>query len=435
MLFNDFKDKIFQTAEQEGFDSCELYFITSEDFNVQMYKEEIDKYSVNDTMGVSFRGIYNGQMGYAYAEVIDEETVDILIQNAKDNASVIEKEASEEIYAGAKNYPQINSHNEEISKIEAVEKINLARKLEKAIYSADERVENTQSCTISTNESYKRIVNSKGMDVSFKSNMLYSVVGVVAKDEKNVNNAFEMQIVKDLNELDVEKLAEEAVKEALSHFNGEPVESGKYKIMFTNKASASLLQTFSSVFSGESAVKGLTLLKDKVGKVIASEKVTINDNPLLEGGISNRPFDDEGYVTINKKIIEDGKLNTLLHNSSTAKKFNVESTGNGTRTSYSSPLSVSASNMYFEKGTKSYDEMLKTLGEGLLITDMQGMHSGASPVTGEFSLGAKGFLIKDGKVVKPVEQITISGNYFELLNDIEEVGNDLRLSSFSGQVQ
>ncbi|WBW97522.1 TldD/PmbA family protein [Oceanirhabdus sp. W0125-5] len=428
MLFNDFKDRLFEIAEKQGFESYELYYVTSEDFNVQMFKGEIDKYSVNNTIGISFRGLYKGQMGYAYTEIMDEEAIDLLIRKAKENASVIEKEEHEEIFEGAEHYVNVGGYCEKIAKLHAGDKIELARQLEKATYAADKRVESTQACGIATHETNKRITNSKGMDRSFTSNIIYGFVGAVVKDENNTNSGNEIGITRNFDDLNIKKIAQDAVREGLSLFNAESIKSGKYKVMFTNKASAELLKTFRGIFSGESAVKGLTLLKDKVGEIVASENITIYDNPLLENGICNIPFDDEGYMTSNKKVVDKGRLNTLLHNRATAKKFNIESTGNASRASYSSPLAVSASNMYFQAGSKNYDEMIKILQNGVVISKMQGMHSGANSTTGDFSLSAKGFLIENGVLIKPVEQITISGNYFELLKNIEEVGCDLRFS-------
>ncbi|MDZ5035223.1 metallopeptidase TldD-related protein, partial [Clostridium perfringens] len=113
-------------------------------------------------------------------------------------------------------------------------------------------------------------------------------------------------------------------------------------------------------------------------------------------------------------------------NLKTANKGNTKSTGNGFKNSYGSPVGVSPTNLYLKNGEKSFDELLKEVGEGLIITDFAGLHSGANSITGDFSLAAKGFYIKDGKKDYPVEQITVAGNFFNLLKDIEEVGNDLK---------
>ena len=127
-----------------------------------------------------------------------------------------------------------------------------------------------------------------------------------------------------------------------------------------------------------------------------------------------------------KEIVSNGKLTTLLHNLKTANKANTKSTGNGFKSSYATSVAVSPSNFYIEKGNLSFGEILENIGEGLLITDFAGLHSGANAITGDFSLAAKGFYIKDGKKEYPVDQITVAGNFFKLLKDIEEVGDDLK---------
>ena len=188
----------------------------------------------------------------------------------------------------------------------------------------------------------------------------------------------------------------------------------------------SILSTFAGVFSGDAVQKGLSLLKGKEGEIIASKQVTLLDDPHLENGLASVPFDDEGVATKKKDIIHEGKLMTLLHNLKTANKGNTKSTGNGFKNSYASPVGVSPTNLYIQKGEKSFEELLKDVGEGLLITEFAGLHSGANSITGDFSLAAKGFYIKDGKKDYPVEQITVAGNFFDLLKNIEEVGSDLK---------
>ena len=187
----------------------------------------------------------------------------------------------------------------------------------------------------------------------------------------------------------------------------------------------SLLSTFSGIFNADSAQKGLSLLKNREGDMIASPIVTIVDDPLLENGMASTPFDDEGVATFKKEVVLNGKLITLLHNLKTANKAGVKTTGNGIKSSYSSPISIYPTNFYIEKGDKSLDEIIKDIDEGLMVTSFAGLHSGANSVTGDFSLAAKGFYIKEGKKVFPVEQITVAGNYFDLLKDIEAIGEDL----------
>jgi PmbA protein len=189
---------------------------------------------------------------------------------------------------------------------------------------------------------------------------------------------------------------------------------------------ATLLSTFSDCFSADTAQKGLSLLKDKEGKMVASNIVTIIDDPLLDFGIASTSFDDEGVATYKKEVIKNGKLTTLLHNLKTANKAKTKSTANGFKASYSSCVLVSVTNFYIQNGNNSLEDLMLKLNEGVMITDFSGLHSGANPITGDFSLAAKGFYIKNGKRDFPIEQITVAGNFFTLLKNIESIANDLK---------
>lgn len=193
-----------------------------------------------------------------------------------------------------------------------------------------------------------------------------------------------------------------------------------------------MLQTFNGIFNADNVQKGLSLLRGKVGEKIASEKLTLMDNPLMKESTSSCAFDAEGVATYKKNVIQNGVLNTFLHNIRTATIEKIESTGNASKSSYTALVEVAPSTLYVKSGKTSYEEMIKKLGNGLIITDMMGMHSGANPVSGDFSLASKGFLVQNGKIVRAVEQITVAGNYFELLKKIEFIGGDFKLGMPGG---
>ena len=126
----------------------------------------------------------------------------------------------------------------------------------------------------------------------------------------------------------------------------------------------SLLSTFAGIFSGDAVQKGLSLLKDKEGEIIAADIVNLVDDPHLEDGLASVSFDDEGVATLKTYLIKNGKLNSLLHNLKTANKAGVKSTGNGFKSSYASPISVSPTNFYIEPGINSLEEMTKKINKG-----------------------------------------------------------------------
>jgi PmbA protein len=193
----------------------------------------------------------------------------------------------------------------------------------------------------------------------------------------------------------------------------------------------SMLSTFSGMFSAENAQKKLSLLAGREGETIAASCVTLMDDALLPGGMASTPFDAEGSACSTKAIIENGVLKTLLHNRKTARKQGVKSTGNASRGGVGGPVRVAPTNLYLVPGEKDLPTLMETLDDGLLITEVSGLHAGANPVSGDFSLIAKGFLVVNGKKDRPVEQITVAGNFYQLLKGICEVGSDLTFRGLS----
>lgn len=159
----------------------------------------------------------------------------------------------------------------------------------------------------------------------------------------------------------------------------------------------------------------------------------MTDDPHLENGLQSRSFDGEGVATRKHDVIEKkGILNTYLYNLKTANVAGVASTGNGSKASFKSSVGISPSNFYINPGTKNQAELMKDIEKGVYITGLQGLHSGANAISGEFSLQANGYLIEKGEITSPVSQITIAGNYFEMLFDIEDIASDLEFSLPSG---
>ncbi|MFA6649321.1 MAG: metallopeptidase TldD-related protein, partial [Candidatus Izemoplasmatales bacterium] len=214
------------------------------------------------------------------------------------------------------------------------------------------------------------------------------------------------------------------VKEGTDALGAKPVASNNYEIILRRDALAVLLMTFQNVFSADAVQKGLSLLKGKLNETIGSELVTIVDDPFLKKSSSSRSFDDEGCATKYKELIKNGVLTTYLHNLNTAKKDGLSTTGNGFGGS------VSFINMKMIPGNDSFDALIASVQDGLLITSLQGSHAGANPVSGDFSLQASGFVVKGGKIGAPVALVTVAGNFISLLKDIVAVGNDLKTGYF-----
>ncbi|MDS0528104.1 TldD/PmbA family protein [Clostridium sp. SHJSY1] len=426
MEFKEFKSLLFDKAKKEGFEECEVYYINRESLSISVYEEEVEKYNLNNTFGLSFRGKMNGKMGYSYTEILDGEAIDMLVKNAKDGANSIESEDIQFIYDGDKEYSNINTYSKDLDNIDAEKLIKIALEMEKETKKSSDKVVNVGGCSLGYGNSSYGIYNTKGLELTNKTNLLTAYVVPIIEVNGEKYDGTGYVTANSINEVDAKKIAKQGVDEALSRVNGKSIQSGKYKTIIFNEAMVSLLGTFAGIFDGDAAQKGLSLLKGKEGEMIASDIVTIVDNPLLDNGLASTPFDDEGVATFKKEVVSKGKLITLLHNLKTANKAGIKTTGNGFKASYASTVGIAPTNFYIEKGEDTLEELMKEIGEGLMVTEFAGLHSGANSVTGEFSLAAKGFYIEGGKKSYPVEQITVAGNYFELLNSIEKIGSDLK---------
>lgn len=424
--------KLIEEGKNEGFSEVEAYVQGSDSLSIEVFDGELEEYSISNSEGISFRGLYNGKMGYSYSEKVDETSINVLVKEAKENAIVNETKDEEIIFEGSEEYQEVEMYNENLNKVDISEKIDFTFKLEEITKKIDNRVESVSGCMYGESEGYSILMNSKGLDLSEHSNLAYSYVSVKLKENDEIKTGSGYILSNDFSKFDIEKIGREAVDEAISKLGGKPIDSGEYSILFRNDTMASLLASFSGVFSAESVQKDLSLLKGKLDEEIASSKISIIDNPFLENALGSSSFDSEGVATKIKKIVDKGILKTFLHDLKTAKKDGVESTGNGFK-GYKSSISVSPTNLYIENGEEPIKEVIENIDLGVQIIDLQGLHSGLNPISGDFSLSATGFLIEEGKITKPVSQITIAGNFFDMLKDILKAGDDIKFN-FSGNI-
>ncbi|WP_409273703.1 TldD/PmbA family protein [Neobacillus sp. SCS-31] len=420
-----FQELLFREAENRGFTDVEIYFVKKEVFGCQIYNGEIDQYEIAEDGGLSFRGKINGKMGYAYTEKIDEASIPYLIENAMENASVLIDDEGEEIFAGSERYAKGDFFSESLQEVGIPEKIDFIREVEKELLAIDPRFQPTDFCGIRTESVIKTLANNKGLNVSDKLNVLYVYVQAIVKDGEEKKTSFEFKVTKDFHKLNAKEIAQKAAKEALAQLGSKSIESRKYPVLLRNDAAAQLLAVYSGNFSAENTQAGTSPLKDKQGKEIASAKVTIVDDPFHEGGLGCRTFDSEGVATKKLTVVESGVLQSLLHNLKTARKEQTSTTGHAHKSSYKSAIKVGPSNFYIEPSLREFSELVSGMEEGILITELSGLHSGANTVSGDFSVAANGFYVKSGKVQYPVNLMTIAGNFYEMLKDVVEIGSDL----------
>lgn len=429
MDLKKFKNSIFEKAKQEGFSEFEIYFSSSKSLKISVFKGDVETFNNSENGGISFRGVFNNKLGYAYSEKVDISVIDEILKSAKENAIIIESSEIDEIFAGSESYPKLELFSQNLENVPVQTLIEQCVKMEKTALSLSDKISSCNYCFVGKGSSYIYIANSKGLELDKKQNYVYSYLNVIAKNEDDIKSGNAVFIGTDFSEFNVEKLAKEAVEKATNFLGAKSIPSGKYNIIFENEVFAELLSNFTSSFFGENVQKGFSLLKNKLNTKIASPLITIVEEPLKENSQASASFDSEGVACFDKTIVENGILKMFLYNLKSAKKDKTKSTGNGFKASFKGTVSTDVTNFFIKNGKTCKEDLIKSMEEGVLITEISGLHAGVNTISGDFSLLAQGFFIKNGKCQKPVEQITISGNFYNVLENVVYVCNDIKFLS------
>lgn len=429
-------EKLFNKGAARGFEDQEVYYESEESLRISVYQGQVEKFNMSDQGGLSYRGIVDGKMGYAYTEIFDDNAVEMLVDEAYSNAMIIESKDRVFLHDGKGTYENMSDEiikNEVIKDDISVEdKISFMIGLEKGILESDERIVRISGNSYSESVFTKQIKNTKGLDLKETRKMIYAYAGVVAKEDKDTRTGTGVHMAESFLELNMDEIIKSASQEALGMLGAQPIPSLECPVVFENEAFADLFSQFSNHFSAEQVQKKLSALSGKLDLPIASELVNIIDDPHLKLGMRTTAFDAEGIATYKKPIIENGILKTYLHNLKTAYIDKVKTTGNASKGSYKSSVEIAPFNICFMPGNSDVETMIRDIKKGVKITGVQGLHSGINVVSGDFSLQCHGFSIENGLISKPVSQITVSGNFFDLLKDIDCVADDFVASPLSG---
>lgn len=417
--------KFILKAKEAGLEASEIIIDKSTTLSFGIFNHEIDSYTTSTTSKILARGIYNGQIGAVSTENDDNDSIDFIINEIKNNASHLEKTEKPIIFEGSKKYHKKNVYSKKLDEWKDEDKISLLHKVEEKLYELDKRVINVEA-SFEQITSENSFFNSYNLKLTSKSNYFYILGSVVAKEGDETKTGYEIFLSSDPDEFNLDEFCAKIIKKATSSFNGISIKAKKYKTVFNPEVVASLTNALLSGLSAEEVQKHSSFFEGKLNTQVISPKITIDEKPLEKNCFFNY-FDDEGVACFNKKVFARGKLLTYFYNLETAAKDGVESTGNGSRGS-SSKVGISFNNIFIKPGKLSEEELFNKIKDGVYITRISGLHAGLDSRSGDFSLESNGFLVKDGKIASPLTLITISGNLFKLFNDVIAVGNNTKLT-------
>ena len=429
MTFQEFKQLVIAHCQDMGVSEYELYYQAGASTSVETFQHSVNEFSSSYSGGVCFRCIVNGKMGYASTEELSAEQSKAVVQKAVDNAVNLEAEEAVFLGEGGQTYEPLEDKSYPLPTTEAL----IAKVLEttEKLYAADPMaVDGCQTQGI-IETSEVAIYNSKGLDLRQSSSAAGLVVVGVVSDGKEMANDYQIKLGQ-LYKIDTDVLVKKAIDNAKEQLGGEVAPTGQYPVIFNPEAMCSLLGVYSGIFNSEAAQKGLSKLSGKEGEVIAASCVTLVDDPFHKENPEPMNFDAEGSPTHRKAVIDKGVLNTLLYNLKTAAVAGKKTTGNASKAGYDAAVGIRPFTMYLEGGELTEEQLLEKAGNGVYITDLSGLHAGADPISGDFSLQSAGYMIENGKKTRYVKSFTVAGNFYDLLKNIVALANNSHLPRAMG---
>ena len=421
-------EKFLDFAKENGIDQCQIQFGKSNSTSIRLFEHEIDSYKITSSQWVLAQGIYKGKFGYGTTEKLGKGTFEYLVDQIKKTATYSEKDDGVDLFKGSPKYKKYNCFDKALDEQPIGEKIDLVKRIENDIYAYDKRIEKADGVAYSESSSESYFYNSFGLKLKQKSNHFYISGGCVAKQGEEVKTNYEFFIERDLSKFDEKKFVEDVCEKALKKFGGEPCVSGKYPTILCQDVAAALTDYYLSAMIADRVQRHSSFLEGKLGARVASSKVSIAEKPLAKN-IFFSSFDDEGVACQNKDLVKRGKLLTYFYNRETAKKDGKETTGNATWTG--GKIDTGYGNIFVKPGKQSFDELISDIKEGVYITDIAGLGQGMNENSGDFSCQAEGYWIENGKIVKPLSLITLSGNLLKTFLDCQGFASDVKLTDAS----
>jgi PmbA protein len=397
------------------------------DTEIKAYGGEVESLSSAQSQGVGIRVVADGRQGFAYAATFDADVLAETMADARDNAAFGTPDpdlglAEPDGVAVA----DLDLYDESLETFATDRKIELAVELERATLAADPRISGIESAEYVDTMAEGAIVTTTGIRTVGRETACYVMTYVMASEGDETQTGFGFSVGREPGGLDVAAAAGDAAGRATRMLGAVKPGSERLTVVLDPWVTAQFLGILAFTLNGEAVLKGRSLFADRLGDEVASPLVTLVDDPTDPAAFTATETDGEGLATRRNSLIESGVLKMFVHNAYTARRAGTLSTGSAVRSGFKSTPGVGCMATSLLPGTRSQTELVAEVGDGLLVQDVSGLHSGVNPVSGDFSTGAEGLRIRGGALAEPVREFTIASTLQRMLKDVRAVGDDLQ---------
>jgi len=420
-------ENMIDVALDSGAERAEIFISERQETEITIAKQKPESVIVRENCGFGIRVLVDSRIGFYSSNKSDELEV---IEKVRDLVKSTKLHTPDPFNILPQNHLGIDPEVEEVydpkmAEAPLSEKIRYALEIEKSGQEFDSKIAGFVWVLYGdTSENY-RVLSSTGIDISSRGSACYGFAYCYAAEGNVVQSGRNVRAYGHLHEFDPKEIGVGAAKYALRMLGSKDFRGGNITALFPPEAGIPLVHAIFGMIEADSVQKGKSPFRGKLGKRVASEVVNIFDDGTLPGGLGTRPFDAEGTPTSKTMVIENGILRNYLYDSYTAKKGNTKSTGNAFRAGYGSKPYINPTNFHLSPGADDENDILRDIQSGIMITELAGLHAGINYATADFSVPAKGIIIEAGEPVYPVDNISISGNIFDLLRNTSRIGSNL----------
>lgn len=411
-------------AAARGNEQLEVCVSRSRSTTVKAYSGQIESVRSGMSEAVGIRIVVDGRQGFASAGSLDRQVMNQLVEEARENLTFAERDPHQGIAAPDDVVPpNLDLSDPAVLQVTESERSSVAIELEQRCLSSDPRVSSVRSAAWSDGWGEFALASTSGISIHSEGGSCSVGVQPLAVDGDETQIGYAGDAARRPDALDLDRVVTEAVENATGMLGATKPASEQLTVVFEPSVAAAFLGTIAGALTGDRVIKGRSPFADRLGEQIASPNLVLFDDPTNIESLGADNHDGEGLATRKNVLIEDGVLSNYLHNSYTARRAGVQSTGSAVRSARSTP-GVGIHALCLVPGTGDRNDLFAQIGSGVFVRGVNGLHSGVNPVSGDFSVGAYGHHIKDGVLGAPFREATIASTLQRMLLDVVAIGGD-----------
>jgi PmbA protein len=409
-------------------EDIEVYVARGDETEIRAYAGEVESLTSATSAGIGIRVVVDNRLGFAWAGSLEPAVLEETLAEARDNASFATADEHVQLAVpdGVPAVP-VDLWDEGLAGVPTTRKVELALALEAQARSADPRIRQVDHADYGDGSVETALVSTTGIRASTRKTSGFISVGVIAGEGEASQTGGGFSVGRGFDGLDLDKATDDAVTRAVRLLGATKGPSGRATVVFDRRVATTLLSVVSSALSGEAVAKGRSFFAGRIGELVGDPALTLVDDPTDPRAYGAAAYDAEGLACRRNVLIDAGMLRAFLYDTVSASRSGVTSTGSAVRGGFSGTPGPGCRALTLAPGPEGYDEdgVLATVGEGLFVQSMTGVHSGVNPISGDFSVGAEGLMIRDGKLAEPVREITVASTLQRMLQSLVAVGADL----------